>query len=129
MSWFWLNIPLATLFFLAWTLIPLWLVFKHPEPGPRALTGVQAPAGKGSSPTSLRADHAQVDVSESAWPAADQPGDPRPGIAAGPREPGLGIPQGARRAAPARSPHQRIDRAADLARQPAAGARFSGSPR
>jgi hypothetical protein len=46
MSWFWLNIPLATLFFLAWTLIPLWLVLKHPEPGPRALTGVQAPAGK-----------------------------------------------------------------------------------
>jgi hypothetical protein len=45
MSWFWLNIPLATLFFLAWTLIPLWLVLKHPEPGPRALTGAPAPAG------------------------------------------------------------------------------------
>lgn len=36
MLWFWLNIPLATLFFVAWTLIPLWLVLKHPEPGPRA---------------------------------------------------------------------------------------------
>jgi len=31
-------------------------------------------------------------------------------------ESGLGIPQGARRAMPARSPHQRGDRAADLAR-------------
>jgi hypothetical protein len=46
MSWFWLNIPLAILFFLAWTLIPLWLVLRHPEPGPRTLTGAQAPADK-----------------------------------------------------------------------------------
>jgi putative transposase len=29
-------------------------------------------------------------------PTAHQPGDPRPGTAAGPGEPGLGIPQGAR---------------------------------
>lgn len=29
MVWFWLNIPLATVFFLAWTLIPLWLVIKR----------------------------------------------------------------------------------------------------
>ena len=55
MSWFWLNIPLATLFFLAWTLIPLWLVLKHPEPGPRALTGAQPQSAEGSSPASLRA--------------------------------------------------------------------------
>jgi hypothetical protein len=34
---FWLNAPLATVFFLAWVLIPLWLVIKHPEPRPDAL--------------------------------------------------------------------------------------------
>jgi hypothetical protein len=31
MTWFLLNIPLAALFFLAWTLIPLWLVFRRPD--------------------------------------------------------------------------------------------------
>ena len=61
-------------------------------------------------------DHTQVDVPEPARPPADQPGDPRPGAAAGAGEPRLGIPQGARRAVPARSPHQRGDRAADPAR-------------
>ena len=66
-------------------------------------------------------DHTQVDVSEPARPPGDQPGDPRPGAAAGAGEPGLGVPQGARRAVPARSPGQRGDRAADLAR-PAAQA-------
>lgn len=34
MTWFWLNIPLAALFFLAWTLIPLWMVVRHPDTGP-----------------------------------------------------------------------------------------------
>lgn len=34
MTWFLLNIPLAALVFLAWTLIPLWLTFKHPDTGP-----------------------------------------------------------------------------------------------
>jgi hypothetical protein len=52
-SWFWLNIPLATLFFLAWTLIPLWLVLKHPEPGPRAPHGGSALAEP--TPTQRRA--------------------------------------------------------------------------
>ena len=37
MFWFWLNIPLGTLFFLAWVLIPLWLVIKHPDTGPVTL--------------------------------------------------------------------------------------------
>ena len=62
-----------------------------------------------------------MDVPEPARPTANQPGHPRPGIAAGAREPGLGIPQGARRTVPARSPHQRGDGAADPAR-PAAQA-------
>ena len=40
--------------------------------------------------------HARVDVSEPSGPPADQPGDPRPGAAAGAGEPGLGVPPGAR---------------------------------
>jgi hypothetical protein len=30
----WANFPLALLFLLAWTAIPLWMVIKHPETGP-----------------------------------------------------------------------------------------------
>ncbi len=41
MSWFWLNIPLAAVFFLATTMIPLWLVIKHPDSRPE--TAVRAP--------------------------------------------------------------------------------------
>jgi hypothetical protein len=29
MSWFWLNIPLAVLFFCCWAGIPLWLTFTR----------------------------------------------------------------------------------------------------
>jgi hypothetical protein len=36
MNWFWLNIPFATLIFLAMTLIPLWLVIRHPDTSPHA---------------------------------------------------------------------------------------------
>jgi hypothetical protein len=36
MYWFWLNVPLAAAFFAAWAGIPLWLVSKHPDAGPRA---------------------------------------------------------------------------------------------
>ena len=63
-----------------------------------------------------RPDRRQMDVPEPARPAAHQPGHPRPGAAAGTGEPGLGIPQSPRRTLPARSPHQRSDRAADPAR-------------
>lgn len=31
MYWFWMNVPAAAVFFAAWTGIPLWLVFKHPD--------------------------------------------------------------------------------------------------
>ena len=41
MSWLWLNIPLAAVFFLATTMIPLWLVIKHPDSRPE--TAVRAP--------------------------------------------------------------------------------------
>jgi hypothetical protein len=43
MIWFWLNMPLAAVFFSAWVGIPLWLVFKHADhAAPPA--AVQAPA-------------------------------------------------------------------------------------
>ena len=41
MSWLWLNIPLAAVFFLATTMIPLWLVIKHPDGRPD--TAVRGP--------------------------------------------------------------------------------------
>ncbi len=31
MSWFWVNIPLAAVFFTAMVGIPLWIVIKHPD--------------------------------------------------------------------------------------------------
>ena len=48
-SWFWLNFPLALLFFCAWTVIPLWLVLtrwhreteaRHAEIAAQAVTQV-----------------------------------------------------------------------------------------
>ncbi|MGE5293145.1 MAG: hypothetical protein ACM3ML_39360 [Micromonosporaceae bacterium] len=42
MTWFWLNIPLATAIFLAVVGIPLWLVIKHPEAEPAAIPAVSA---------------------------------------------------------------------------------------
>jgi hypothetical protein len=43
MSWFWLNMPLAAVFFGAWYGIPMWLVFKRPGWG-SAPPAVTAPA-------------------------------------------------------------------------------------
>jgi hypothetical protein len=34
MAWLWLNIPLAAVFFGAWSGIPLWMVLRHPSWGP-----------------------------------------------------------------------------------------------
>ncbi len=34
MSWFWLDVPLMAVFFLATAGIPMWLVLRHPETGP-----------------------------------------------------------------------------------------------
>ncbi len=31
MNWFWLNIPLASVIFLAMAGIPLWMVIRHPD--------------------------------------------------------------------------------------------------
>jgi hypothetical protein len=33
MAWFWLNMPFAAIFWLAYTLIPMWMVIKHPDTG------------------------------------------------------------------------------------------------
>ena len=58
MNWFWLNIPLDAVFFLAVTGIPLWLVFRHPDTGPTATApaaaqpAVTAPAV--SAPAAVR---------------------------------------------------------------------------
>lgn len=38
MMWFWLNMPLAAVFFLAITGVPLWLVIRHPDAAPAAET-------------------------------------------------------------------------------------------
>jgi hypothetical protein len=32
-TWFWLNIPIGTVLFVAMVGIPLWLVIKHPDTG------------------------------------------------------------------------------------------------
>jgi hypothetical protein len=33
-TWFWLNIPIGAVLFVAVVAIPLWLVFKRPDTGP-----------------------------------------------------------------------------------------------
>jgi hypothetical protein len=38
MSWFWLNVPLMSVFFLATAGIPLWMTLRHPESGPARTT-------------------------------------------------------------------------------------------
>jgi hypothetical protein len=35
MSWLWMNMPLAAVFFAAWFGIPLYMVLKHPSWGPQ----------------------------------------------------------------------------------------------
>ena len=35
MSWFWMNMPLAAVFFAAWFGIPLYMVLRHPTWGPQ----------------------------------------------------------------------------------------------
>jgi len=42
MFWFWLNMPLAAVFFGAWYGIPMWLIHKHPEWGSAPVPGHQA---------------------------------------------------------------------------------------
>jgi hypothetical protein len=56
----WANFPLALLFLLAWTAIPLWLVIKHPD----------TPPDHSEAHAYLAAKAAAAAADESAWPAA-----------------------------------------------------------
>jgi hypothetical protein len=51
MTWFWMNIPPAVLFFLAWTLIPLWMVVRHPDTGPGIPAREAPPANRAAATT------------------------------------------------------------------------------
>lgn len=57
MNWFWLNIPLAAVFFGGSAGIPLWLVVRHPDrsPAPSAPAPAPAPARQPAAvqPTAL----------------------------------------------------------------------------
>jgi len=44
MSWFWMNMPLAAVFFAAWVGIPLYMVLKHPAWGPQPSDRDEQPA-------------------------------------------------------------------------------------
>ena len=72
MNWFWLNIPLAALFFLAWTVIPLWMVIKHPDTGPPSPGPARVPAGAASEPATPPRELAHRRPA-SAWSRASTP--------------------------------------------------------
>jgi hypothetical protein len=63
MNWFWMNMPLAALFFAAWTGIPLWLVIKRPDTGSGS-RAVHAPrprhAGQAAGPQAVSADQPRL---------------------------------------------------------------------
>jgi hypothetical protein len=50
MTWFWLNIPLGAMFFLAISAIPFWMVIRHPDdrPAPADAAGASATGRAGS---------------------------------------------------------------------------------
>jgi hypothetical protein len=48
MTWFWLNISLGALFFLAISGIPFWMVIRHPDDRPASATGRSATGRAGS---------------------------------------------------------------------------------
>jgi|GEM_PF-752692 len=58
MSWFWLNMPLGAVFFLAVAGIPLWMVLRHPDTRPSATrqsaAAQSAAAQSGSRPAAAR---------------------------------------------------------------------------
>ena len=55
MNWFWINIPLMAVFFLAMTGISLWLVLKYPD-GPQVAPAQPGQAQPGQAqPNSLAA--------------------------------------------------------------------------
>ena len=64
MTWFWLNMSLAAPFYLAWTLIPLWLVFRYPDTGPDTPAQAQLAA---------HGDHTQREAEPAGQRRADLP--------------------------------------------------------
>lgn len=49
MSWFWLNVPLMSVFFLATAGIPMWMVLRHPDHRPARMS-------RSTPPRSIRMD-------------------------------------------------------------------------
>ncbi|MGO9163538.1 MAG: hypothetical protein ACLP7J_23100 [Streptosporangiaceae bacterium] len=87
MSWFWMNISLGAVFFLAMTLIPLWMVIRHPDARSRGAAGladiearraevrpVRAPAAAAASRTTM--DRTGADWTDSDWTDPDSAGGP-----------------------------------------------------
>ena len=68
MNWFWMNMPLAAGFFVAWTGIPLWLVHKHPDTSRRPQ--VAAPQGHTGQAAGPEAAFALGTASTPAMPAS-----------------------------------------------------------
>jgi len=56
MYWFWLNMPLAAAFFVAWVGIPMWLVFKRPGWGARPLAAPAPAYAHQASPSAPRTE-------------------------------------------------------------------------
>jgi hypothetical protein len=54
MSWFWMNMPLAAVFFAAWCGIPLYMVLKHPTWGPQPADSNELPVLEPLSETDAR---------------------------------------------------------------------------
>ncbi len=54
MAWLWISVPIAAVFFLGYTVIPLWLVFRRPDVGPadlaRSAAGPADPARPAAGP-------------------------------------------------------------------------------
>jgi hypothetical protein len=46
MSWIWVNMVLAAVFFTAWCGIPLWMVLRHPSWGPQPADTYRSPAAR-----------------------------------------------------------------------------------
>jgi hypothetical protein len=55
MYWFWLNVPLAAVFFGAWYGIPMWLVCKRPGWGSAPLTVTGPASGRQTGPAAVAA--------------------------------------------------------------------------
>jgi hypothetical protein len=75
MTWLWISAPIAAIFFLGYTIIPIWLVFRHPDTGPAQ--AVRAQAGQPQARRPLAGSEAAVGTAaprrQAAPAAAPQP--------------------------------------------------------